>query len=757
MVRPTTQAAWFALLAILAFTQAPASQAIPRPEHPLPQMQRAEWMTLNGEWQFAETNDSADDSFLTADEYPETILVPFCRESELSGIGRTGFMKNVWYRRTFEVPADWQSERIRLHFNACDWLTRVWVNGTQVGTHEGGFSHFAFDITDALRDGENTVVIHAFDDTESGMQPLGKQSIREESYGIFYTRTTGIWQPVWLEGVGESFIDAVRMVPEPDESRLLLQADIDGSNPNLVLEAEAFMEGQSVGAVSSPVKWRNNHLMLDLDEVRLWSIDDPFLYDLTLTLRQDGEVIDQVESYFGLRTVSIQGRAILLNGEPVFQRLVLDQGFYPDGIWTAPSDEALRKDIEMAQAAGFNGARLHQKVFEPRFLYWADQMGYLVWGEYPSYGADYSNPAVNRPIIDEWVQLLRRDFNHPSIIGWCAFNETPASAGELQNTIVDMTKRIDPTRPVLDTSGWTHSHPNPEVLDAHDYDQNPETFRQRWMNYFETPALPARYGDAADKSIPFFVSEFGGIGWFEDPQGESWGYGNNPTTEEEFFERFRGLVEAQLENRNLFGYCYTQLTDIEQEKNGVYTYARENKFAPEKFAAIQQQTAAYEENPPLRVEEEHQRYHVLLGAAPDGMAQNRWRYTMTEPAEGWMNASFDDSAWQEGVGGFGQKESASEWIGTEWTHSDIWLRRTFSYDGNGFDRALLVTHFDNATTVYVNGEQVWQREGWNDGYEGFEVTEALEAALVEGENEIAIHCHQDGGGQFIDAALLLMQ
>ncbi len=728
------------------------SEEIPRPEHPRPQRVRSEWINLNGEWEYAETRDN-EESFLEEEEYPETILVPFCRESELSGIGRTGFMENVWYRRTFQVPSDWEAERIRLHVNASDWLTRVWVNGTYMGGHEGGYSPFAFDVTEALGAGENTVVIHAFDDSASGLQPLGKQSIREESYSIFYTRTTGIWQTVWLEGVGSSFVSDFSITPDPDHSRILLQTAIDGRSRGLEIQAVAYANGKKVGEARQKADWRNDYFVLDLSEKHLWSVEDPFLYDLKLRLLDGDRIMDEVDSYFGLRKVTIEGRSILINDEPVFQRLVLDQGFYPDGIWTAPTDEALKQDIEMAKAAGFNGARLHQKVFEPRFLYWADKLGYLLWDEFPSYGADYSNPEVNRPFIQSWNEIVLRDRNHPSVIGWCPFNETPQSAGELQITVLEMTRSIDPTRPVIETSGWTHSHPDPEVMDAHDYNQDIESFRERWEQAMKSVSLPERYGGIENVNIPFFISEFGGIGWYEDQQEESWGYGDHPQSKEEFYERFEGLVNALLDNRYMFGYCYTQLTDIEQEKNGVFTYDRSEKFDAERLHQIQTRTAAYEKNPPLKITEEKVTFEVLLGGAPDGLFD--WKYTTEEPGEGWNTPDFDEGSWKTGKGAFGQKGGVEEFIHTRWTSKDIWLRRTFEYEGQDFNQAILAMHYDNETTVYINGKQIWHRTGWNDRYEGFSVTDELKEALQEGENVIAIHCHQDDGGQFIDAAILI--
>ena len=593
----------FSLLVVsVAMSHETSGAKLPRPEHPFPQMVRAEWLNLNGTWEFAETDDTKDVSWLSGKAYPDKIVVPFCRESKLSGLERKGFVKNVWYRRTFRKPADWKSDRVRLHVGACDWKTTVWVNGQRVGEHTGGNAPFCFEVTNQLKPGDNTVVIHAFDDTRSGLQAGGKQSNRVKSYGCMYTRTTGIWQTVWLEGVGPTFLSDVRIDPDLKHSRVILQAEIDGPCDGLTLKTTALADGQEVASSESPADWRNNNFVLNLPNNHPWSIEDPFLYDLKFVLLHNGQPIDRVDSYFGLREVTINGAAILINGKPVFQRTVLDQGFYPDGIWTAPNDAALRNDIKLSQAVGFNGARLHQKVFEPRFLYWADKLGYIVWDEFPNWGLDYKKVECNLPVVNEWTEIVRRDRNHPSVIGWCPFNETPAEAGPLQAVVFNVTRAIDPSRPVIESSGYFHGVPRPDVLDAHDYDQNPATFRARWDAAFKSGLLVAgRYKTLhSSRPIPFFVSEYGGIGW--NISG-GWGYGNTPKNLEDFYARFKGLADAQLDNPNLFGYCYTQLTDIEQEQNGLYDYNRKPKFDVERLRKIQTRQAAYEKNPPVpRVE-----------------------------------------------------------------------------------------------------------------------------------------------------------
>ncbi|HRI45048.1 MAG TPA: glycoside hydrolase family 2 TIM barrel-domain containing protein [Fimbriimonadaceae bacterium] len=739
------------LIAAAAALSPIAMTDIPRPEHPRPDRVRADWLNLNGTWEFAETDDDGDRSFLTDRAFPDRIAVPFCRESSLSGLGRTGFVKNVWYRRTFERPKNWTSERTLLHIGACDWRTTVWLNGERVGSHTGGSASFAFEITDRLIEGSNTVVIHAYDDARSGLQALGKQARTPQSEGIFYTRTTGIWQTVWLEGVGAAHTSGVRIEPDVAGKRFFVEVEVDGTVADRV-RVTLTDQGKTISTADAPADWRNPRLVLPVPEPRLWQPSDPHLYDFRIELLAGDRVLDRLDTYSGLRSVSIRGHRLLLNGKPDFQRLVLDQGFYPDGIWTAPTEEALKRDIELSMAVGFNGARLHQKVFEPRFLYWADRLGYLVWGELPNYGLDHRKPAGERPVLDEWNEVVSRDRNHPAIIGWCPFNETPAEAGPLQDTTVRITRQLDPSRPVIDTSGWTHSIPDPEVLDAHDYDQNPESFRRRWTRGFGGAGLPTRYGPRRS-GVPFMVSEYGGIGW---NTGAGWGYGNPPKTLDEFYERLTGLTSALTDQPLMFGYCYTQLTDVEQERNGIYAYDRTPKFDAVRLRAIFGAPAAYERDSPLPPEPAG-KWQVLVGSRRDPTQARPWRYSIEVPGNDWNRPNFDSMGWRTGLGAFGQKEGFEQDIETEWRTSDIWLRTEFDYDGDAFDRAFLAIHYDNATEVFLNGKEIWRSErgAWNDEYEGIDVTETLREALVKGKNHLAVHCHQDTGGQFIDLAVLL--
>jgi beta-galactosidase/beta-glucuronidase len=733
--------------------------AVPRPEHPRPDAFRENWLTLNGEWEFEidQAGNGEARGFISGRKLTDKIIVPFAPESKLSGVGHYGLMKNVWYRRHFEVPASMNGKRIRLHFGGVDYQAWVWLNGELVGTHSGGNVGFAFDVTNFLRPGANELVVRAFDDTASGRQPTGKQT-HTVSEGCVYTRTTGIWQPVWLEAVGTTFVESFSVVPDPDRSRVFINAAVNGPAAGLELTVEAFLDGKRVGRDTAPVSWRDNRLVVTLSKKKLWAPGAPHLYDLKFTLRKGRQVVDEVASYFGLRKVTIEGRSVLLNGERVFQRLILDQGFYPDGIWTAPTDEALKRDIELSMAAGFNGARLHQKVFEPRFLYWADKLGYLVWGEFPNWGFNF-RPENYANYINEWTEILHRDRNHPSIIGWCPFNETPGEAAELQRIVVQETRVIDPTRPVFETSGWSHRMDDAEIRDDHDYNQDPATFKKRWMDFFaghsSPAALPTRYavGQSVrkDLGVPFMVSEFGGIGWAVEG---GWGYGAGPKTLEEFYSRYEGLVNALLDNPDMFGFCYTQLTDIEQEQNGLYFYDRRPKFDVKRLHAITSRQAAYEKKGPVTGKAKTlapSQWRVLVGAGPDGDLAKPYRYTTTAPGGNWAATDFDDASWASAAAPFGTIGN----FRTPWRSDAIWLRQNFNWDGQKFNAAALAIFYDEDTEVFINGQRIWQHQGYNTSYELFSVTDAVRRALKPGQNTIAIQTRHTGGGQYIDLALLL--
>ena len=607
---------------------------IPRPEYPRPQFVRKDWLCLNGRWQFEiDQGDSGLERGLLARDLAGRITVPFCPESELSGVESRDFLEAVWYRREVEIPREWGGRRVLLHFQAVDYDATVWVDGKEVGRHRGGFSPFTCDLSDAAQPGERVTVVVRARDNHRDPQPRGKQAQTHGPRGAIYVRTTGIWQSVWMEPVPEIHLGRPRLTPDAANGVIRLEQPLvfrraaaeqfqAAKREGLRLQAR-LLDGEGVAAEAECSAGLDFCPQLELripaERRRLWSPEDPHLYDVALQLVDgDGEVVDAARSYAGLRGVAIEGKAITLNGQPVFQRLVLDQGYYPDGIMTAPSDEALRRDIELSKEAGFNGARLHQKVFEERFLYHADRLGYLIWGEFGDWGCRNYGPAEDHQqptpsYITEWLEVLERDYSHPSIVGWCPLNETWQPLHDRITTLDAVTrglylatKAVDRTRPVLDTSGYSHRVPEADVYDCHDYTQDPEPFAEHHADVGAgNPYYNGRVGrDGRDgqtwsipyRGQPFFVSEFGGIRWNpEAAEGEdSWGYGERPKSIEEFYERFTRLCAVLLDDPAHFGYCYTQLTDIFQEQNGIYGFDRARKFDMARIRAAQQRPAAVE-------------------------------------------------------------------------------------------------------------------------------------------------------------------
>lgn len=563
---------------------------IPRSEYPRPQFVRNNWNNLNGEWAFEfDFGNSGAERGMEKPDAPFTkkILVPFCPESALSGIGHKDFMPAVWYRRTVTLTRQELDGRVLLHFGAVDYMATLWVNGKQAGTHAGGYSSFVFDITDFVAEGDNTLTLRAQDDSRSGKQPRGKQSALFHSHGCDYTRTTGIWQTVWMEFVPPTYLVSSRIIPDYQNSSISVTVRTSGCRRALSLKLTASFEGRVCASREVKISGEYSTTELTLSETHLWEPGNPALYDLTYELLQDGKPLDKVTGYFGLRGVEIRGKKFCLNGKSIFQRLVLDQGFYPDGIYTAPSDAALKQDIILSMEAGFNGARLHQKVFEERFLYWADKLGYLVWGEQANWGLDYTTADAIGWFLPEWLEVVERDFNHPAIIGWCPFNETWDMHGcrqddEVLRMVYLATKATDRTRPVIDTSG--NYHVVTDIYDIHDYEQNAEVWKSRYGVPYDRlhETYPSRQKAAGQ---PFFVSEYGGARWAPDSP-EGWGYGDAPKSEEEVGARYEALTTVLLDNPDICAFCYTQLTDVEQEKNGVYHYDRTPKFSKKIYEQI---------------------------------------------------------------------------------------------------------------------------------------------------------------------------
>lgn len=569
---------------------------IPRPEYPRPDFQREKWLALNGEWDF-----SFDEPI-----FDQKILVPFACETKLSGIHDTSFHNAVWYRRSFSLPEPMHDRQILLHFGAVDYTCRLWVNDQFIREHTGGQCGFSADITDALNaSGENVIVLEARDDPADLEMPRGKQYWKPESESIFYTRTTGIWQSVWLEAVSPMHLCSCRITPLFDERSVRFSYALSAAPQHVTLTAEITFRGKTAGAVSvTPTSargafdWQIDQSALsawNYQEDLVWTPEQPNLFDVTFRILEHGCEVDAVQSYFGMRKVSIQNGQFLLNNRPYYQKLVLDQGYWPESLLTAPSDEAFIQDIELTKAMGFNGVRKHQKVEDPRYLYHADRMGLLVWGEI---GAAYlySEQYADR-IYREWLDVLRRDYNHPCIVVWTPLNEswgvqeieTDPRQQAHSEAMVAITKSMDTTRLVVDNDGWEHT--NGDLLTIHDYSPSGEMLRAHLGSMDAILALrPAQralfVGRHAYAGQPILLSEFGGVKFVPGTEAQhSWGYCEADSCAA-FAGKLRELFDAVRACPLVDGYCYTQLTDVETEQNGLLTYDRTPKLPLETICAI---------------------------------------------------------------------------------------------------------------------------------------------------------------------------
>ena len=531
----------------------------PRPEHPRPNLRREAWSSLNGEWEFGAGDQPV---------FDRRIVVPFCPESELSGIGeRVGDV--VWYRRTFDAP---EGERLLLHFGAVDYRATVWVNDVEVARHEGGHSPFSGEITRAVKAVGNVLVVKAEDPLADRTIPRGKQYWKEEPESIFYTATTGIWQTVWLEPLPERHVTRLRLVPDLGDGSLGFQVD---TGAEVVVRVDGDVVGRSAGEPRGSIR---------LARVEPWSPDSPRLYDVEVRLGED-----RVESHFGLRSIEARDGRVWLNGEPFVERLVLDQGYFPGGLLTAATDGALRNDIELAKAMGFNGARKHQKAEDPRWLYWADTLGFLVWAEMP--GFYEFTPDAERRTVAEWWELVRRDRDHPSVVAWVVANESfgldrvPAEVrARVTNGLYDMTCGLDGTRPVISNDGWEHSVS--DLCTIHDYSP-PADLARRYRSLeaaLDATAIGHAIYDPGHgfRGEPVIVSEFGGL---RTAGSGGWGW-LEVAGDEEFVRAYGELVDALMQPGPVEGFCYTQLTDVQQEQNGLLRADRRPKVDPERLRPL---------------------------------------------------------------------------------------------------------------------------------------------------------------------------
>ena len=704
-------------------------------EYPRPQLVRKEWQNLNGLWDYAITKKGA----AKPEKWDGQILVPFCAESALSGVGKAvSPEQNLWYRRTVEVPEGWKGKRVLLHFGAVDWEAVVSVNGKEVGAHKGGSDPFSFDITDSLKAGENELTVRVWDPTDTGTQPRGKQKLKPES--IWYTPVTGIWQTVWLEPVAESRIDGIEVVTDPKFGSVDFHFRATGIKPGDSLRGTVkHPNGVSTGFGTpfQEVVWHPT-----ADPV-LWTPDKPTLYPFTVTLSRDGKIIDTVDSYFALRTIKADKddkgvMRLMLNNKPVFQVGPLDQGWWPDGLLTPPSDEAMKYDLEVLKKLGFNMLRKHIKIEPARYYRHCDELGLLVWQDMPSGGI----PARKQHIApnakddaefraDEKKQFrieLKAIIDHlrvfPCIVVWVPFNEGWGQHDT--NDILKWVKEYDPTRLVNGPSGWTDRGFG-DMKDMHSY-PGPGMF----------PAMKDRVS---------VLGEFGGLGlplkghlWKDH---DNWGYQTFKTTDD-LRRNYHSLMLRMhpLIGKGLSAAVYTQTTDVEVEVNGLMTYDREViKFDAAEMVKWHKALAG----PPPE--------YVDLVPTSKEKAQ-KWRFTTAKPADGWEKPDFDAAKWTEADGGFGTKITPNTTVRTEWNTADIWTRRTFELKDIPEGEVLLRIFHDEDAEVYLNGVLAAKVAGHVGEF--VEVPLSIEArkALKAGTNTIAIHCHQTAGGQFIDAGLV---
>lgn len=578
---------------------------------PNPQFSRPGWTDLCGEWRFRfddEDRGLRERWFTNPEGFDRTIRVPFPPESELSGINDKSFHPICWYARALIDHRNRRDERLILNFGAVDYHATVWVDGVQVGEHEGGQTPFSFDVTDALEHAaaDHWLVVRALDDPVDAEQPRGKQDWLPEPHVIWYHRTSGIWQPVWTETTPR--IRVLQVHWSYDASRSLVDYEVELSQtPNGVfnLSIELEFEGETISTTTTTCASRVVCGTLNLGSgVRtmdpgrlLWSPDRPNLIGATITL--SGEANDDVvETYLGLRTIELSGRNFLINGRPLFLRFVLNQGYWPESQLAAPSPEALKREVELILELGFNGARTHQKVEDPRFLFWADRLGLLLWGE--TAGAfTFTERAISRH-LNEWSEAVLRDRNHPSIVAWVPFNESWGISQVGTSTVQQQAVRaayhrthmLDGTRPVVANDGWEHVIG--DLLTIHDYNWDPDVLRGRYATEDDLEATTSTFfpggrhiviGDFETCGKPVMISEFGGVSLSPEADEAWFGYGK-VRTNEEFVEKYRALTGALAQSELLCGSCYTQLTDTEQETNGLLTQHREPKAPIEILRSI---------------------------------------------------------------------------------------------------------------------------------------------------------------------------
>ncbi|MDR2071003.1 MAG: glycoside hydrolase family 2 [Treponema sp.] len=581
--------------------------------YPRPQFVREpnSWINLNGPWDFVfdDRNEGMEGEWFRSFPAARKITVPFTYETPKSGIGDPSGRGVVWYHREIPIEKHKQPGKgIVLHFEGSDYHTELWVNGNFAGAHDGAYARFSFDITHLVKDGENNITLRVEDSFDTA-QPRGKQRWKDESFGCWYIQTTGIWKTLWLEYVPPAHICSVKMTPLFSEGKLKIEAEVQagcsGPEGPLQLEAEISFTGTPITSLAVPVTKKRLEMTADLVNTGIcewgfftWEPENPRLYDIRFRILKDGNTLDEVLSYFGMREVRIDGSNVLLNGVPLYQRLILDQGYWKESHLTPPDEEALITDIDRVLAAGYNGVRKHQKIEDERFLYWADVKGLLVWSEMAA-AYEYYDRAVSN-FTREWMEIVQQNYNHPSIITWVPFNEswgiqaikTSRPQQSFTEAIYHLTRACDPYRPIITNDGWEHTVS--DIITLHDYEESGEDFLARYSEYLDAILDNLIYHNQSKSAFaqgygyrgqPVIISEFGGIAFNNAP---GWGYGNKVNTGEEFIKRFGAITMAIKKIDRICGYCYTQLTDVQQEINGLMDIDRNFKVNPDILKEINQ-------------------------------------------------------------------------------------------------------------------------------------------------------------------------
>lgn len=574
-------------------------------EYPRPQFVREDWLNLNGLWNFAfdDENIGEEQKWFTKKDFAKKINVPFVYECEASLIKDTLLHENVWYQRSVTIPERFHDKNIILNFQGADYITKLWVNGTFIGVHFGGNTSFSFDITNYIDvSAENNMVVK-IEDSNDCTQPRGKQRWIDDNFGCWYVQTTGIWKSVWMEFLNSTNLESVKITPDVDNSSVKMEFHVNEikQSHNLSVKAVITYDNKPITEYTLGINRQsmdcNIKILSNAFEFKLmlWDVSSPNLYNVKFTLYEDTKIIDRVDSYFGMRKISIANGKIYLNNHQIYQKLILDQGYWAESLLTPPSEEAIIKDIDMIISMGFNGLRKHQKIEDERFLYWCDKKGLLVWSEMAA-TYEFSDEAISK-FTHEWIDIVKQQYNHPSIITWTPFNESWGVSNIRSNrdeqhfteSIYHLTKAMDSMRPVIVNDGWEHTIS--DIITIHDYEELGEIFSDKYSD--KSKIVNEEILSSSNKNVfadgysykgqPIIISEYGGIAFKSE---EGWGYGNQVKNEDEFLARYSSITKAIMDQKYIVGFCYTQITDVQQEINGLLTENRIPKIDLNKIKEI---------------------------------------------------------------------------------------------------------------------------------------------------------------------------